>query len=336
MRRALVAGRGALLNRAAAGLWSGHLPQSLCAALIVALMRRTPATGSTSRQLGHLAQAVAAAGARALCDRPAEAMRLISALRRQGAQPVLLIGDSHSRLYVHRAERAGRWLLPLHHVATGASARGLGNRESRSGHGQRIVRLVERATEAGFDAPVLLVFGQVDVEFVFTFKRLERDPPAALDDAAFVAFAETTAQAYAAFAARLQPAAQVILATIFPPALSDAAWRHGYLNAHIAQEHAAADFDTLGRRLSCVDIAGWPERTAQHRLFNDRLRSCARAHGLRILDAAGSLSSAAGVVSPDMLGRAAGRDHHLDVEAVRPTVTAKLWDLVDGPKDTDG
>jgi hypothetical protein len=96
------------------------------------------------------------------------------------------------------------------------------------------------------------------------------------------------------------------------------------------------DLDTLGRRLSCVEVVGWPERTAQHRRFNDRLRSSARAHGLRILDAAGSLPSAAGVVSPGMLGRAAGRDHHLDLEAVRPTVTAKLWDLVDGPKDTDG
>jgi hypothetical protein len=336
MRRALIAGRGALLTRVAASLWSGRLPQSLRAALIVALMRRTPATCSTSRQLGHLAQAVAAAGARALADRSADAMRLISALRRKGAEPFLLIGDSHSRLYVHRAQRAGRWLLPLHHVATGASARGLGNRGSRSGHGERIVRLFERAIGAGFDAPVLLVFGQVDVEFVFTFKRLERDPPSALDDAAFVAFAETTARAYGDFAARLRPAAPVTLATIFPPALSDAAWRDGYVNAHIAQEHAATDLDTLGRRLSCVEIAGWPERTAQHRLFNDRLGSSARAHGLRILDAAGSLPSAAGVVSPDMLGRAAGRDHHLDAEAVRPSVTAKLWDLVDGPKDTDG
>ena len=310
------------------GLWRGPLPLSLRARLIAWIMRRWPRLRAPRR----LANGVAAGGARALLSDPVAAHALIAALRARGACPVLIAGDSHSRLYVQRDGRDRRWLLPLHRLATGASARGLARASSRSGQGDAVRALMERLALGGSSIPVLLVFGQVDVEFIFTFKRLEQDPPAAHQAAAFEAFCRETVDSYMAFASGL-PGAPVAVAAIFPPALSDAAWRQGYLNAHIAQQHTVLDFATLGARLQAASVEPLTARTGHHALFNRRLGEAARAHGLGWLDAFDDLIGAAGVT--EALGPAAGRDHHLDVDAVRPAVVERLWRLIDAaPRPT--
>jgi hypothetical protein len=255
-------------------------------------------------------------------------------LEARGGCPVLIAGDSHSRLYVQRDRRGGRWLLPLHHLATGASARGLARAGSRSGEGERLRGLLAGASAAGAWFPVLLVFGQVDVEFVFTFKRLEQEPAANHDSAAFEAYCDETAEAYADFAAGLPMARNLTLAAIFPPALSDDAWRQGYLNAHIAHQHTTLEVAALGERLAATRVEDLAARTAQHRVFNGRLRAAAETRGLAVLEAFGDLLNRDGVAGAERLGPAAGRDHHLDVEAVRPALVTRLWTMIDATART--
>jgi hypothetical protein len=312
------------------GLWRGGLPASVRLGLIAGIMK----SAGKGPAVRRLASGVAAGGAAALAADPAQALASIEALAARGASPVLIAGDSHSRLYVQRDRRGGRWLLPLHHLATGASARGLARAGSRSGEGERLRGLLEAAEAAGASFPVLLVFGQVDVEFIFTFKRLEQDPPANHDGRAFDAFCRETAEAYAAFAAGLPMAPDLALAEIFPPALSDAAWRQGYLNAHIAQQHTTLEPAALGERLAATRVEDLAARTGQHRVFNGHLRAAAEARGVAVIEAFDDLLNPCGVAGPERLGPAAGRDHHLDVEAVRPATVTRLWTMIDAAART--
>jgi hypothetical protein len=277
----------------------------------------------------RLASGIAAGALQALAADAPGAFKLLAALEARGARPVVIIGDSHSRLYVHRDRRGREWLLPLHHLATGASARGLGRTASRSGVGETVQRLLAGLSAAGAKLPVLLVFGQVDVEFVFTFKRLEQEPPADHDAQTFDAFCRDTADAYAAFAAGLPMAPNISLAAIFPPALSDEAWRDGYLNAHIAHQHTALHLVALRERLSRARAEDLAARTAQHRAFNHRLQAAADDRRLGWLHAFDDLLDDGGVAGPERLGAAAGRDHHLDAEAVRPVISNRLWTMIE-------
>lgn len=326
MRAALAEG----LERFGRGLWRGGLPRPLRLAVLAAIMTHA-GRGPVARRL---AGGVAAGGAAALAADPALALAMIAALEARGASPVLIAGDSHSRLYVQRDRQGAHWLLPLHHLATGASARGLARAGSRTGEGDRLRDLLAGASAAGAGFPVLLVYGQVDVEFVFAFKRLEQDPPANHDPVIFDAFCHETAETYAAFAAELPMTRNLTLAAIFPPALSDEAWRQGYLNAHIAHQHTTLDVVALGESLAAAGVEDLAARTAQHRAFNSHLRAAAQARGLDILEAFGDLLDADGVAGRERLGRAAGRDHHLDAEAVRPALVTRLWTMIDAAQRT--
>ena len=319
--RAVLADR---LEAFARGLWRGPLPLALRARLIAWIMLSAPERAVTRR----MCNGVGAGGGAALAENPAAAVALIGALEEMGAHPVLIAGDSHSRLYVQRSRRGAQWLLPLHCLSTGASARGLSRLGSRLGQGEALRSVLAGAERAGARFPVVLVFGQVDVEFVFTFKRLEQDPPADHDPVAFGAFCRETARAYADFAASLPLARLVTLAAIFPPALSDAAWGQGYLNAHIAHQHTTLDVNALRERLGHVGIENLAARTGQHAAFNRALEAAGAARGLGWLDAFEALLDPGGVAGPRRLGTMAGRDHHLDTEAVRPVVTARLWTLL--------
>jgi hypothetical protein len=319
--------RIALFKGIGRALWRPALPRPIRAAVIAALFRRRPGRGRLSRQLALLAEAVMTAGAARLRDDPRGMAAELAALKRQGATPVLIAGDSHSRLWVHRDLRGERWLLPLLLLATGASARGLANAGSRSGQ-RTAIQALDHANACGPGLPMLLVFGQVDIEFVQIFKRLSSEPAAPLDADATQAFAVEVIDAYLVFVGELT--SRPALAAILPPALSDAAWREGYLNAHIASDHADVGLDVLRERLRRTEIADLADRTAQHREFNALLGAAASAHGLRMVDPWPRLPMAAGVVSPVLLGRAGGRDHHLDAWALRPYLTAELWDLLDG------
>ncbi len=251
------------------------------------------------------------------------------AIRNTGAQPYAVIGDSHSRLLVRRArDPNGRWLAPLWWLETGASARGLGRADARSGAGGRVRAAIDQAL-GRIEAPVLLKFGQVDIEFVQVFQRLERRERT-FDPAAFQVFVLETMARYVAFVTgAVAPAdrARVRLCGLFPPALSDAAWRIGYLNAHITAMHGPAARDDLAERLAGIEIPDLARRTALHRDANIALAMAAEAEGLGFLDDFTPFLSGAGEVDPRYLGPAQGADHHLDFHAVRPQVVDRLWPL---------
>ena len=150
------------------------------------------------------------------------------------ARPYFIAGDSHSGHFAMTGWRTGDWLLAMHLICHGGSARGLGNPASRSGYGEHLRRVVRSIGGLpGADrAPFLLQFGQVDIEFVYHFHRV-RDGRRSLDLGEYRAFCAVTIERYLAFVTSLfapTDRSTVFLISIFPPALSDDAWRRGHLN----------------------------------------------------------------------------------------------------------
>lgn len=238
-----------------------------------------------------------------------------------GARPYTVLGDSHSKILVRRDRRRGAWLLPIHRPFTGASARGLGVAGSRSGAGERMQRDVEALLRV---APrILLMFGQIDLEFVHPYRRFEAGR-LTFDPAEMAAFIDETIERYAKVLAGLvAPAdrARIDLVSILPPALSDAAWRGGYRNAHVAALHGPADsrIDLDGLEIPAMSV-----RTQAHAAFNARLAEVAASLGYGYLDLFTPLM-AGETVKARYLGPAAGGDHHLDYHATRTVVIERLW-----------
>jgi len=258
-------------------------------------------------------------------ERPIRLRRLMAAAREAGGVPLAVIGDSHSTHLVRRSRMGERWLLPLHRLCTGASARGLVNPEAAAGAGTKARTFLAALPD---ETPLIFKFGQVDIEFVFTFKRLEANAEA-FDEAAFDTFADETVERYLAFLTDAVPPGRracAVVAGVFPPALSDAAWRQGYVDAHIAALHggAAAPAD-LAPRLARLEIPSLAERTRLHAGFNVRLFEAARAAGFRVLDGFDALLGPDGTVKWAHLGRAAGTNHHLGYAASRAPLVEALW-----------
>ena len=248
----------------------------------------------------------------------------------RGARPYGVVGDSHSRMLVRRARRGGDWLLPLWSLETGASARGLARAEARSGAGGR-TRDVLRRLLALDGVPVLTLFGQVDIEFVHTFKRLTGGQRV-FHVEEFDAFADETAKAYVAFLAEAVAPhlrARVWVCPVLPPALSDAAWRRGYLNAHLVALHGQGSPEDVAVRLADLEIPDLAHRTRLHVSFNTRLARVAASEGFSSLDPFSTLVGLDGVVKSAFLGAAAGGDHHMDFAATRAPVLESLWRLMD-------
>lgn len=331
LRSVLINLREAGFSRLAALLWSKWLPETIAATALAALFAAPPRRGVLSRQIDLLILKVASAAADGLRTEPAAVGRLIRATVNRGAVPLFIAGDSHSRAWVHASGRAGAWTLPILQLVTGASARGLGRSESRTAAGRTIEDLLDAAREAGVRAPLLLVFGQVDVEFIHVYKRLEADPPLPHDPEHFEAFCEATVAAYVGFAQRLHFDVQkVAIASIFPPALSDLSWRAGYVNAHIGNLHGAEP-ERLTDTVRRTQICDWQERTRQHARFNALLQAASRAASITFVDVANDLPYFDDKVSPALLGRAAGSDHHLDREALKPFTAQRLWSTILAP-----
>lgn len=230
---------------------------------------------------------------------------------------------------MRRDRRRGRWLLPIWSLETGASARGLLG-EGRSGAGPRVRAALDRLLALD-GVPVLVKFGQIDVEFVHVFKRLAAGETA-FDAAAFEAFADQTLERYLAFLTMTVPAAarsRVRAMSLFPPALSDEAWRSGYLNAHITDVHGPPDRQSLVAGLARLEIPSRSRRTALHATFNSRLQAAVEAEGFLFGDDFSPWLGPRGCIDPRWLGPAGGRDHHLDHHAARRRMLDRLWSILD-------
>ncbi|MBS0639692.1 MAG: hypothetical protein JSS43_07465 [Proteobacteria bacterium] len=193
------------------------------------------------------------------------------ALRSLDAVPFVIVGDSHSTFYRYAAVRENKWLLPLHVCCTAGSARGLGNPNSRSGYGTQLRGLFQFIEDkAATDRmPILIQFGQVDLEFVQPFQRV-KDGAQAFDAEAFRSFAVSSVRFYIEFLCDAIPRSlrpRLTVLGVFPPALSNETLRKGYVNGHIA---ALDGMDEVSLK-SVLAALEWPDchlRTALHADYN--------------------------------------------------------------------
>ena len=227
-------------------------------------------------------------------------------------RPMLVVTDSHGMLYLTEdVLREGR-LLPVPFLCTGASARGLGNSQSRGGATQRIrEHLAARADEIA-GGVILLKFGQVDLEFVYDYRRI-RDGRQAFDLADALEFAREGARRYVAFAESLRDltAATLVVSAALPPSLNDEALRAGYINAHIGELHADSGPEQLMAELQRLEMPDWRTRTDLARAYNDAVAGHCADAGLPFLDDFTPLCGPDGIIDRDLLIWHGGTDHHL-------------------------
>jgi hypothetical protein len=258
----------------------------------------------------------------------------IRALARAGSRPYFVAGDSHSNQYALTGTRDAAWLLPIHLLCTAGSARGLANPASRSGYGNHLRQAVEtiKTLPGGNELPFLLQFGQVDIEFVHHFRRVVNGQRTlSLDD--YRAFCDTTLERYIGFVTGLFNPTQrlnVFLVSIFPPALSDAAWRAGYVNDDIARHEHAMPAADLADGIRALEIADLRQRTAMHAHYNAGLRAACRRHGFRFIDGFTPFLGPDGLVGPRyVIPEQGGAEHHLDSRATYSVLAGMIWTCLD-------
>ena len=320
---------------AADAVWAAALgaPGATAALLRAVLGAGGGPAGLSARLARAAAPLLGEAGGGRLQSDATPVLRAVARAARGGAAPVVVFGDSHARLYLRAGRRDGRYLLALGCVRTGASSRGLANPHGAAGAGPAAEAVLAALRAQRAPWPLLFVFGQVDVEFVHPFKRVEAGEDDSED--AFERFAQVTVERYVGWLDRVltpHERPRAWLAPIFPPALSDAAWREGYLNAHIASAHAALDADALRAGLARLGAPTLAVRTRRHHAFNARLRARAARIGVGMLDAYDDLCRD-GVVAPALLGAPAGADHHLDHPALQPYLAPRLWRVAQSVAD---
>jgi len=240
---------------------------------------------------------------------------LIPTLRRW-ASPYLIIGDSHSGLYRHLIVGGRQPLLPVHVLMSACSAVGLSNPDSRSGAARRMVPLAEALPR---DARLIFKFGQVDVEFVFAFRRIETGHHR-FDPEAFDQFCRRSVFSYVNFLNDHFKHHNVAVTSIFPPTLSDEAWREGYVNAHIAAAEGDHPLEAIRAGVKQLEIPTVVERTRHHARYNEILRHRVAASGFAFIDDFSPFLGADGVVDPRFIPTTRGRDHHLERAPAAPII----------------
>jgi hypothetical protein len=246
-------------------------------------------------------------------------------------RPLAVISDSHGMLYLSEDVLLGGRLLPVPLLCTGASARGLGNPASRVQAGALMrahLKTVER--QLGEDrlgeALVLLKFGQVDLEFVYDYRRV-RDGRRAFDLADAEAFARDSARRYAAFVRDLasETPLKLVVTAALPPALNDAALREGYMNAHIVEMHAEIGPEALRDELQKLEMPDWRVRTDLARTYNRELAAACAEYGLIFFDDFTPLIGPDGLIDPELLIWHGGTDHHLCATSVAGRRAASVF-----------
>ncbi|QDI83148.1 hypothetical protein E8E01_23415 [Methylorubrum populi] len=248
--------------------------------------------------------------------------RIASALRSRG-RPFVVIGDSHSANYRRVLVDERGHHIPLNFQMFAASAAGLANPQSRSGWNKRIERIRDEILpNLPRGTPVFLKFGQVDVEFVHAFKRMQ-EKRFGFDVEEFRAFAQRTVDRYISFilAAGLREA---IVLSINPPTLTDDGWRKGYANAHI---RGKAHYDLTPEdqaEFEQLEVPDMLTRTGLHRLFNTMLAERCAEKGLAWFNDFDRYLGLDGVIDPVFNALWDGRDHHVDFRPSRAVAEKTL------------
>lgn len=255
-------------------------------------------------------------------------------LVRQGARPYFVAGDSHSGHLNLTGARAAEWLIPIHLLCTAGSAAGLGNPASRSGYGSLLRDAIGtiQTLSSGDGVPFLLQFGQVDIEFVHHFRRV-RDGRRVLDLEDYRAFCDDTVKRYIDFIATVFGSSQrnrVFVASIFPPALSDAAWKQGHVNDDISRREADISVEALSAGIRELEVASFRQRTEIHLYFNIQLKAACERHGFNFLDVATGFLGADGLLDPLYISpEARGFEHHLDIRQTYAGLVKPIWRALD-------
>lgn len=260
-------------------------------------------------------------------DWNADVAAVSAALTAAGALPYVVLGDSHSHCYSKPLIHDDLLLAPIHMLCSGGSALGLANAKSRSGYGTAIRAFFSRQAAQAEQSTVryLFKFGQVDAEFVSVFRRIQdRQTRFVLGD--FEQFARDSVARYETFLASVLEIfpypERIKVCGIFPPALADATWRTGYVNAHIAFLETGQQVASLAKAVRDLEIPDLLTRTHMHALYNGLLQvACARL-GLVFINDFTPLLSGAGVVERVWTGGNQGNDHHLSPEVLGPIIGA--------------
>jgi hypothetical protein len=230
-------------------------------------------------------------------------------------EPIIVIGGSHAQIYSWGTALREEFLV-LRLATWGGAAKSLGNPKSRTQYGE-LIRNFLFEVQARINTqppPVLFQMGQVDVEFVYNFRRLDKEQRM-FEDNDLLEFITDSADAYTSYIETLTqfwPADRIYVASIFPPALNDETVRRGYTNALIASAHTDHDPLLLEQGLASLEFPDWSARTLHNRWFNEAVaRGCA-ARGIQFLDFFDRLCGPDGLVDLAFLGDPPGEDHHLD------------------------
>lgn len=232
--------------------------------------------------------------------------------------PVIVIGDSHSVHYEQTFTHRGRHYFPLRLPCIGGSARGLSNEKSVLNFGQRVGNLLQTVVPVAdrYNVPILLKFGQVDIEFVYQMARARRDT-VAFDEADFWVFARQSALRYEEFLSKnvaKKYRRNVHICSINAPALSDEAWADGYIKAHFQVEFdASSDLEGRFDDIRKLEIPTQLQRTSQHSRFNNMLLRVATRQGFNFFDDFSTfIDPATRIVGTEFVAHSMGSDCHLD------------------------
>lgn len=259
---------------------------------------------------------------------------LIRDLASEGARRFFVTGDSHSEQLAPSGARGDQWLLPILMLCTAGSARGLGNPESKSGYGQYLQQAMTAiaALPGALDVPILIQFGQVDIEFVHHFQRV-RDGRHALDLDEYRQFCATTVERYIGFLTMLFPPerrASVFVFSVFPPVLSDDAWRAGEVNGDIVWRETEIPRNLLQLGLTRLHIADLRQRTGIHTHYNDLLRNACEQHSFHFIDVFTPFLGPDGLADLRyVVPEARGREHHLDSRQSYIVLATVVWAIMD-------
>jgi hypothetical protein len=170
---------------------------------------------------------------------------------------------------------------------------GLPNKTSRSGYGALLERAFAALGEAekalGIRIPVGLKFGQVDVEFVDTYRRA-RSQQTLPSQAAFEKLCIEVSQAYLSWVSQCELKDKFVLG-INPPCLTDKYIHEAYviqaqvyLNASVADEAEEAKQSEIISRINFLKFPSQPERTDNSRSFNSFLKNKSQEFGVKYFD----------------------------------------------------
>jgi hypothetical protein len=247
--------------------------------------------------------------------------QLVGIIRSAGT-PYVIIGDSHSILYRQLILGDGAPIMPVHIMLSASSAMGLSNPASRSGARQRLAPLAEALPDS---VGILFKFGQVDVEFVSVFKRVEA-ASTNYDLTEFDQFCRRSVRSYIEFLSTHFCNRDVAIISTFPPALSDEAWRAGYINAHVAALETDGSIETIIAGVKQLQIPTLPERTRQHARYNEMLRGAALEAGFDFIDDFSPFLGPGAVLDPAFVLTSRGSDHHLERAPTTPTIKRIIVD----------